>query len=290
VKALRSPEDIRALSQSWRATGQKVGFVPTMGALHEGHLSLVRRAGDENDKVIVSVFVNPAQFGRGEDFERYPRDLERDRELLGGEGCDALFTPGIEEMYGGGGTDLSSGRRTFVEVGALGERWEGEARPGHFRGVATVVAMLFNATVPHRVYFGEKDYQQLKVVEGLVRDLLFGAEIVGCPTVREPDGLAMSSRNTYLSEEERSAAPMLFQALRTAAVMAEGGERDPENLVRAVRGVFEAQPLVDLEYAAVVDAETLDPLEALAGRPVRAILAAHVGATRLIDNVELRSS
>ncbi|QYJ15473.1 Pantothenate synthetase [Rubrobacter xylanophilus DSM 9941] len=284
---IRKPGELRELSRRWRKEGEIVGLVPTMGALHEGHLSLVRRAREECGKVVVSVFVNPTQFGEGEDFERYPRNLERDRRLLGEAGCDAVFAPAVEDMYGGGTTDLSSGERVFVEAGRLGELWEGEERPGHFRGVATVVAMLFNAAEPDRAYFGEKDYQQLKVIQKMVRDLLFGVKVVPCPTVREPDGLALSSRNAYLSPQERRAAGALWRALREAAERARSGERDARRLERAMEEVCRAEPLVRLQYAAVVDAETLERLGALGDRPARALIAAHVGETHLIDNAAL---
>lgn len=283
----QSPEEMRSLSERWRAGGRSIGFVPTMGALHEGHLSLVRRAREENDKLVASVFVNPTQFGAGEDFETYPRKPGRDRELLAEAGCDALFAPGVRDMYGGGFPDLLSGERTFVEAGFLGQMWEGEERPGHFRGVATVVTMLFHAVVPHRAYFGEKDYQQLKIIQKMARELLFGIEIVGCPTVREADGLAMSSRNAYLSGEEREAAAVLYRALEAAAGLARSGERTTAKLVQRMREVCAAEPLVKLQYAAVVEPETLVPLEKLDGRPGRALIAAHVGSTHLIDNLEL---
>lgn len=282
---VRAPDEIRELSYEWRAAGKTVGLVPTMGALHEGHLSLVRKARDECGKVIVSVFVNPTQFGEGEDFDTYPRDLEGDRKLLSEAGCDAVFAPGVEEMYGDGSTDLSSGKRTFVEAGRLGEVFEGKDRPGHFRGVATVVTMLFNATVPHRAYFGEKDYQQLKVIRKMVRELHMGVEAVGCPTVREPDGLAMSSRNANLSPEEREAATVLRRSLKTGVELAENGEREVSTILREMREVLDGESLVELQYVAIVDAETLVSLETLGDRPARALVAARVGETRLIDNI-----
>jgi pantoate--beta-alanine ligase len=287
VQIVETPEEIRALSEEWRTAGQRVGFVPTMGALHEGHLTLVRRAHNENDRLVVSVFVNPMQFGRGEDFDRYPRDYDRDYELLREAGCSVVFAPGVEEMYGEGSGDLSSGERTFVDAGNLGRMWEGTKRPGHFRGVATVVTMLFHAVRPHQAYFGEKDYQQLKIIQKMVRDLLFDVEIVPCPTVRELDGLAMSSRNAYLSSEERKAATTLSQALNATARLAEQGERDTEKLAGKMQEVCDAEPLVSLQYAAVVDAETLSPLESLGDHPARALIAAYVGGTHLIDNAEM---
>jgi pantoate--beta-alanine ligase len=286
---LETPKDMRALSETWRGSGQEIGFIPTMGALHEGHLSLVRRAQEESDRVVASIFVNPTQFGANEDFDTYPRQLERDRERLEEVGCDALFVPSVEAMYGTRSPNVDSEERTLVEVGRIGQLWEGLERPGHFRGVATVVAMLFHAVVPHRAYFGEKDYQQLKVVQRMTSDLLFGIEIMGCPTVRGSDGLAMSSRNAYLSEEEHEAATTLYQALTAAAELARQGERDASVLERKMQGICDAEALVEPQYAAVVNAETLTPLERLDERPARAMVAAHVGTTHLIDNLELPS-
>jgi pantoate--beta-alanine ligase len=287
MQIAETPQAMRSLSDSWRVAGQKVGFVPTMGALHEGHLALIRTARSECDRLVVSIFVNPTQFGAGEDFDTYPRRVERDRWLLQETGCDALFAPAVETVYGGRSTDLGSGERTFVEVGKLGELWEGASRPGHFRGVATVVAILFNIVRPQRAYFGEKDYQQFKIIEGMARDLHFDVEIVPCPTIRERDGLAMSSRNAYLSPEERKAATVLSQALNAAVRLTEQGERDAERLAGRIREVCDAEPLISLRYAAVVDAETLSPLKSLGDRPARALIAAHVGCTHLIDNVEM---
>jgi len=287
---VHTPDEMRHLSYEWRAGGEVVGLVPTMGALHEGHLSLAERAREECGKVIVSVFVNPTQFGEGEDFDTYPRDLDRDRKLLSDAGCDAIFTPGVAKMYGEGPTDLSSGERTFVEAGSLGEVFEGKDRPGHFRGVSTVVAMLFNSAVPHRAYFGEKDFQQLKVIEKMARELQMGIEIVGCQIVREPDGLAMSSRNANLSPEEREAARVIYRSLKTGANLAEGGEGDVSAILREMRKVFGEEPLAPLKYIAVVDAETLEPLETLGEGPARVLAAARVGDVRLIDNISLPSA
>lgn len=284
LETASTPEEMRDLSERWRASGQTVGLVPTMGALHEGHLSLVRRARSECERVVVSIFVNPTQFGRGEDFETYPRDLERDRALLAREGADAVFSPTIEAMYGEEDPDLSSGGRASVDPGRLGQMWEGEVRPGHFRGVATIVTMLFGAVRPHRAYFGEKDYQQLVIVRRMARELQLGVEVVGCPTVREEDGLAMSSRNVYLSPEEREAALSLSRALGRCAALAREGERSAKKLEAAMLEVCGREPLVGLQYAAVVDAESLERLERLGERPARAIIAARVGRTHLIDN------
>ena len=270
-----------------------VGLVPTMGALHDGTpLARPEGAGQSASASIVSVFVNPAQFRAGEDYETYARPFERDAALLHEAGCDALFAPGVEEMYGGSSAGPLGKRRRgpmWRSEGSSGRLWEGEARPGHLRGVATVVAMLLNTTVPHRAYFGEKDYQQLKVIERMIcATCLMGVEVVPCPTVREPDGLALSSRNANLSPEEREAAPALYRALRAASELVRRAVSVmPAELERAMREICEAEPLVALQYAAVVDAGTLSPLELLGGGPSRAIIAARVGETRLIDNIGL---
>ena len=279
MRIVETPEEMQALSGSWRREGRTVGFVPTMGALHEGHLSLVRAARAQNDLLVASIFVNPLQFGSREDLDKYERPFERDSRLLEEAGCDVLFAPSTEAMYGGS--------QTVVEAGELGRVLEGEIRPGHFRGVATIVAKLFNVVAPGRAYFGEKDYQQLKVIEGMVRDLFFDVEIVPGPTVREPDGLAMSSRNSRLSPQEREASATLYRALKQGASLAADGERNARVLVEEMRRVCEAQPTVELQYVVVVDAETLEPLAELDGRPARALIAASVGGTHLIDNLAL---
>jgi len=287
MRILEHPEEMQAVADEWRAGGLRVGLVPTMGALHEGHLSLVRAARDDCDRVAASIFVNPTQFGQGEDYYTYARPFERDVSLLEEEGCDLIFAPSVEDMYGGTTLDLSpDGERIYVEAGGLGEIWEGETRPGHMRGVATVVAMLLNIARPHRAYFGEKDYQQLKLIQRMVQNLFFGVEIVGCPTKRDPDGLAISSRNANLSAEERKAALVLPRALRTALDLAEAGERDAGRLVAEMKRACEDQALVQLHYAAVVNAETLASLQTIDG-PARALISANVGATHLIDNMAL---
>jgi pantoate--beta-alanine ligase len=242
-----------------------------MGALHRGHLALVEQARAENDRVIVSVFVNPLQFGPGEDFERYPRDLEGDLKLLAGAGADAVYTPTLEAMYPPGST-------TRVAVGAIAEPLEGEFRPGHFEGVATVVLKLLNACRPDRAYFGQKDAQQAAVVRRLARDLDTGVEIAVCPIVREADGLALSSRNAYLSAEQRAAAAVLSRALGEAQAAWEAGERDPARLREVLHGTLAREPLAAVDYAEVVDPETFRR-----GLPL-AVMAVRVGATRLIDN------
>jgi pantoate--beta-alanine ligase len=262
----------RALPGTW-------GFVPTMGYLHEGHLSLVRRARAENDRVAVSIFVNPTQFGPHEDYARYPRDLERDLRLLEPLGVDLVFVPSVEEMY-------PPGFQTWVIVEEVSRPLEGASRPGHFRGVAMVVAKLFNILQPDRAYFGQKDAQQTVVIRRMVQDLNIPVEIVICPTVREPDGLAMSSRNTYLNPEERRAATVLFRALQAAKARYEAGERDAERLREAMREVIRAEPLARIDYVSVAHPETLQELERVEG-PALLSLAVYIGTTRLIDNLML---
>jgi pantoate--beta-alanine ligase len=263
------------------AMSGRVGLAPTMGALHEGHLSLVRRARAECDRLVVSVFVNPTQFGPSEDLDRYPRDLAGDLRLLEAEGVDAVFAPAAAEMYPPGFDD-------WVEVaGPLTSRLEGEFRPRFFRGVTTVVARLFRIVRPERAYFGEKDAQQLRVVRRMVEEQGLAVEIVGCATVREEDGLAMSSRNAYLSAEERTAALAIPQALQEAARMVEGGERDAAAVRSAIERRLAEEPLARVDYVSVADHETLEELETIE-RPALALVAAGVGTTRLIDNAALR--
>ncbi|HLH23875.1 MAG TPA: pantoate--beta-alanine ligase [Chloroflexota bacterium] len=270
---------VAALRAALAGRPRPVGLVPTMGYLHEGHVSLARRARAENATVVMSVFVNPTQFGPHEDYTRYPRDLERDRALAAAAGVDVLWVPTVEDMY-------PPGAQTWVEVEGLSRRWEGERRPGHFRGVATVVLKLLLAARPDRAYFGEKDYQQLLLVRQMAADLLTGVEVVGCPTVREPDGLALSSRNAYLSPGERAEAVALSEALRRAQGLLAAGERAGGALEAAMRATLAAHPGVVADYAAVVDAATLEPLP-FVDRPARALVAARVGDVRLIDNAEL---
>ncbi len=264
----------------WRqSTVGTVGLVPTMGYLHEGHLSLVRRARAQNDRVAASLFVNPTQFGPAEDLGRYPRNLQRDQQLLEDAGCDLLFVPPVEEMY-------PPGCETTVEAGSVASRLEGERRPGHFRGVATVVVKLFGVFDPTRAYFGQKDAQQLVVIRRVVKDLNLPVEIVACPTVREPDGLAMSSRNSYLNEQERAAAPVLHRALTTARNCFERGERRAGELRQVMREVLAAEPLAKVDYVSVADLKTLEELEIVRGLALLS-LAVHIGPARLIDNIVL---
>jgi pantoate--beta-alanine ligase len=277
---VRTIEEVRARVAAARAAGSAVGLVPTMGALHEGHLSLIRRARADGGLVVVSVFVNPTQFGPGEDLSRYPRDLERDAELAAEAGADLLFAPAVEEIY-------PPGFSTSVAVEGLDALLEGASRPGHFRGVCTVVARLFGIVMPDRAYFGQKDFQQLRIIERMTRDLALPVEIVPMPTVREADGLALSSRNAYLSPEERSQALVLSRALREAENAVAAGARDPVALAEQAAATIRSAPLATLDYAVVRDAVTLEPLTAL-DRPAVLLLAARIGAARLIDNTLLR--
>lgn len=272
----------RALVAAARARGLSIGLVPTMGALHEGHAALVREAARRTGFVVVSIFVNPTQFGPNEDFGRYPRTLEADQRLCGEAGADAIFHPAPEEMYPRGGLS------TAVEVAGLTETLEGPIRPGHFRGVATVVLKLLNIVGPDVAVFGEKDYQQLLIVRRMVADLDLPVEIVPVPTVREPDGLALSSRNRYLSPGQRETAAALSRALRAAAEAARGGEASADRIRQVLRRSLESEAGLGIEYAEVVDAETLGPIERLdGGRAARALVAARIGSTRLIDNAPL---
>lgn len=262
------------MSRRWRREGHAIGLVPTMGALHAGHLSLVERACRENDRIVVSIFVNPIQFGPGEDFERYPRDPERDAEALAKAGVDAIYRPTVGAMY-------PPGSSTRIHVAGVSEPLEGRARPGHFDGVATVVAKLFTAVEPDRAYFGQKDAQQVAVVKRMAQDLDFPVEIRVSPTVREPDGLALSSRNAYLAPDERKAAASLSSALRLASEAYARGQRSPERLRHILRERLEAEPLAQVEYAELVEPETFSAPGSLA------VLAVRIGRTRLIDNHDL---
>jgi pantoate--beta-alanine ligase len=277
VDTVRTIVDLRARLDAERARGRLVGLVPTMGYLHEGHAALIAAAATDCDTVVTTIFVNPLQFGAGDDLASYPRDLDRDTELAGASGADLVFAPSVEEMY-------PRPVLTTVSVAEVTDTMEGASRPTHFAGVATVVAKLFNLAGPCRAYFGEKDYQQLVVVRRLAADLSFPVEVVGCPTVREPDGLAKSSRNVYLTPEERRAAPVLQRALQAGAAAIAGGETRPAVVEELVAAAIEAEPLAQLDYAAAVDAATLAPLDPLRGE-VRLLAAARFGKARLLDNV-----
>jgi pantoate--beta-alanine ligase len=282
LRVITTVADMRRARQEMAGPPWQIGLVPTMGALHEGHLSLVRHARTDDDVVVVSIFVNPTQFGPSEDFARYPRDTDRDLALLRELGTDVVFMPPVEEIY-------PRGFDTHVEVEKLTQRLEGVSRPGHLRGVATVVTKLFNIVQPHRAYFGQKDAQQLAVIRRLARDLDLTVEVVGLPTVREPDGLAMSSRNAYLSPEERKAALVVYRSLQAAQELWRAGVRDA-SLIRQRVGETLAAPatggLARVDYISVADGETLEELETL-DRPALVSLAVHIGKTRLIDNVTL---
>jgi len=271
-----SIEETRGVVRYWREHGHSVGLVPTMGFLHEGHVSLIRRARADNEKVAVSIFVNPTQFGPGEDYESYPRDLERDLSVLSEENVDLVFIPSPEQMY-------AKEHLVYVDVESLGDVLCGAQRPGHFRGVCTVVAKLFNIFRPDRAYFGQKDAQQLTIIRQMARDLNFGVEIVRCPIVREPDGLALSSRNAYLSEKERKAALVIPRSLSLARNALENGERDAGRIRIIIAGEIEKEPLACIGYVEVVDASSLRPVERI-DRPVLAAVAVKIGPARLIDN------
>ena len=265
----------------WRTSARPaIGFVPTMGSLHEGHLSLVRRARVENDKVVVSVFVNPTQFAPNEDFQDYPRDLNHDLGLLEAASVDVVFTPSVDEMY-------PVGASTMIEVESLSSILEGASRPGHFRGVATVVCKLLHLVQPARAYFGEKDYQQLQVIQRMVLDLGMPVEVIGCPTIREFDALAMSSRNMYLSLPERQAAAALSRALFRAEHLYTDGERDASKLQAEVQNNLAKEPLIRTDYVAIVHPLTLQPLATLGLERGVLCVAVWIGKTRLIDNIRL---
>ena len=278
MKILTTPAAMR----HWRLSGSgSLGFVPTMGYLHDGHLALVRRSVDENVRTVVSIFVNPLQFGPGEDFERYPRDEVRDLALLRESGVDAVYLPSGADMY-------PEGFQTYAEVGAISQPLEGEHRPGHFRGVTTVVLKLLNAVGPDRAYFGRKDAQQLRVIQRMVCDLDLGVEIMPCDIEREHDGLAMSSRNVYLSSQERAAAPVIHRALEAARAAFDEGERAAPKLRTLVQSLLTAEPLANIEYVSLADDLTLEEVETSIERPALLSVVVRFGHTRLLDNVELR--
>lgn len=280
MQVVKTKAALKEALKTLRKGHKTVGFVPTMGFLHEGHISLVKRAKAENDVVVVSVFVNPTQFGPNEDFASYPRDLEKDSALVANAGCDLVFAPEPEEMY-------PAPYMTYVDVvGGLTDKLCGASRPGHFKGVATVVTKLFNLVKPTRAYFGQKDAQQVAVIEQMVADLDMDLEIVPCPIVREADGLALSSRNTYLTEEERMQALVLSQSLKWAEAEIEKGERSAAVLFNGMKAIIEQSPSAEIDYIQLVNARTLEPLETLSGTVLIA-LAVKVGKPRLIDNMRL---
>jgi pantoate--beta-alanine ligase len=274
-------EEMQQHAEELRKSGRTIGFVPTMGYLHEGHLDLIREAKKHADAIVVSIFVNPTQFGKNEDLDKYPRDLGRDRALAESVGCDMLFVPAAEEMYA---ADFS----TYVRVDGLASVLEGVSRPDHFRGVTTIVAKLFNIVKPHVAFFGQKDAQQAAIIRKMVRELNFDIRIVVIPIRRENDGLAMSSRNTYLSADERNDALSIHRALRSVEQEFESGERDAGVLCRLAARVISESGNVHVEYVEIVDAQSLQPIESIAaGIPAILLVAARVGKTRLIDNTIL---
>ena len=276
MKIVETVEEVRAQVKAWRKEGFSVGLVPTMGFLHEGHKSLIDRAVAENDKVVVSVFVNPMQFGPKEDLASYPRDLDRDAALCEDAGAALIFHPQPSEMYH---DDFSS----FVDMSTLTGGLCGKTRPIHFRGVCTVVSKLFNIVVPDKAYFGQKDAQQLAVIRHMVRDLNFGIEIVGCPIIRGEDGLAKSSRNTYLNEKERQAALVLSRSLKEGKALMDAGEKDTAKIRKVITDMIEKEPLAKIDYVEVVDWNTLESVDKVDG-PVLTAIAVYIGKTRLIDN------
>ena len=270
-------EEVRAQVRAWKQEGLTVGLVPTMGYLHEGHASLVDKAVSQCDRVVASDFVNPTQFGPNEDLEAYPRDFDRDCALLEEHGCHMVFYPAVSEMY-------APDAATYVEIlSDMPKQLCGQTRPIHFRGVCTVVSKLFNIVTPDKAFFGQKDAQQLAIIRRMVRDLSYGIEIVGCPIVREPDGLAKSSRNTYLNPQERQAALVLSQAVRLGQAMVEEGETDARRIVDAMTAHIQAEPLARIDYVSAVDGVTMLPVETIQGS-VLVAMAVYIGKTRLIDN------
>lgn len=279
MEILNTAAALQAHTETWRREGKRIGLVPTMGALHEGHLQLVRAAAQECEVVVVSIFVNPTQFNNPDDFRLYPRLPEADAALLGPAGCTVLFLPSVEEMY-------PQPAVLRFDFGPLEQVMEGEHRPGHFNGVATVVSKLFHLSRPHRAYFGQKDFQQVAVVRQLVQDLSFDLELVAYPTIRETDGLAMSSRNRRLDAAARAVAPRLYRALQLAETLVREKAVSPAEVQAAAADFLAEEPAIALEYLAVVDAQTLQPLtEWQPGHPVALCLAAHLGGVRLIDNI-----
>jgi pantoate--beta-alanine ligase len=280
MRVCHSIAEVRAASRTGRREGKSLGLVPTMGALHEGHLSLVRAAKAQCDLVVVSIFVNPLQFGPNEDLAKYPRNFDRDRELLAKEGADFIFAPSVDQIY-------PPGAVTYVTVEALSDKLCGRSRPGHFRGVTTVVSKLFNIVEPDRAFFGQKDAAQSTIIRRMVRDLNIPVQVVVCPIVREPDGLAMSSRNSYLDAQQRKSALGLYRSVTAVQGRFDRGERNSHALIEAGKQTFTHEALVRLDYFEIVDPETLDPVDDLS-RGGLAAVAAFVGNVRLIDNIVLR--
>ena len=280
MQLIKSPKRMQRICREFRARDKIIGLVPTMGCLHEGHLSLVRIARERSDILVVSVFVNPTQFGPKEDFKSYPRDSKRDRSLLEKEGCDLIFAPRIGDMY-------PEGYLTYVTVEKITSKLEGESRPTHFKGVTTIVAKLFNIVQPDIAVFGQKDAQQAVVLKKMVEDLNYGIKMIIAPTVRERDGLALSSRNRYLTRAEREQATVLYQSLREAKSLIREGERSASRIVSRMKGRIREQPSAELDYIAITDARSLEPLRRLKGE-VLISLAVRFGRARLIDNIKVK--
>lgn len=276
IRVIKTVNEVKTQVKEWKSQGLSIGFVPTMGYLHEGHQSLIKKAVEENDRVVVSVFVNPIQFAPNEDLATYPRDIERDTQLCEKTGADLVFNPAPEQMY-------PAGFSTHINMENLTKELCGKTRPTHFGGVCTVVGKLFNIVQPDKAYFGQKDAQQLAIIKQMVRDLNFNLEIVGCPIVREADGLAKSSRNTYLSAEERQSALVLSKSIELGKSLVQGGERDSKKIVKAMTDLIAKEPLAKIDYVSVVNALTIEPIERLEGEVLVAI-AVYIGKTRLIDN------
>ncbi len=281
MEIIEAIEEMKEISAQGRLAGKTIVLVPTMGFFHEGHLSLMREGRRRGDLLVISLFVNPTQFGPNEDFKNYPRDFERDRRMAEGVGTDILFAPEAGEMY-------PPDHQTFVRVEKVTQNLCGRSRPTHFQGVTTVVTMLFEIVMPHVAIFGEKDYQQLVTIKQMVRDLHMNVEVMGMPTVREADGLAMSSRNTHLLPEERKAALSLYRSLQKAKDLLQKGERDADRILQEMKGILQSEPLVKIDYAQICDARTLEDLNRVEGDVVVA-LAAYLGKTRLIDNLVFRN-
>lgn len=276
METISKINEARNIINKWKRQGLSIGFVPTMGCLHQGHLSLIEQARQENDKVIVSIFVNPLQFGPNEDFSRYPRSLDKDLEGCKNFGADLVFTPSLNEL-------LPEKNLIYVDVDLLGNNLCGSSRPGHFRGVCTIVAKLFNILTPDRSYFGQKDAQQLAIITRMVKDLNFNTKIVPCPIVREADGLAMSSRNVYLTKEERKAATIISRSLTAAKSLLEQGERDSLNIKSFIIDSIKSEPLSNIDYVEIVDHESLQYVDNIE-KPILIAIAVYFGKTRLIDN------
>ncbi|MFC1767722.1 pantoate--beta-alanine ligase [Candidatus Margulisiibacteriota bacterium] len=277
MKIVKNIKEMQALSKGAHRKGKAIGLVPTMGFLHEGHLSLVREAERRCDLLVVSIFVNPTQFGPGEDFKKYPRNLKRDIKLLSKYGVDVVFCPTAQQVY-------PEGHKTYVEVKDLPEKLCGKSRPGHFRGVTTVVHKLFNAVMPDTAFFGEKDFQQQVIIKKMVKDVDMGVEVVALPTVKEADGLAMSSRNTYLTPRQRNEAAVLYRSLKFAKVLVRSGQTSAKKIKQAMKKMIRTKPLVKIDYVSICDPETFDEVNKIKERTLIA-LAAFVGRTRLIDNI-----